>query len=57
MSDALFTVTPRATEVQQEREAAHQIAICTSDPYCQADADEHDPGCPIEAELRDTFGF
>lgn len=38
-------------------EAQQQIALCTNDERCQAAADEHDPGCPIEQQLQDELGF
>ena len=34
-----------------------QIAICTRDEPCKAPASGHEPDCPIEAELKRTFGF
>lgn len=34
-----------------------QISICTRDALCQADVDQHEPDCPVEAELKRTFGF
>ncbi len=30
---------------------------CTGNPDCPAEVDEHQPGCPVEQELRDAFGF
>ncbi len=30
---------------------------CTSTHDCPAEADEHQPGCPVEQQLRDEFGF
>ena len=38
-------------------EAEEQIAICTRDSECKAPADGHAPDCPVEAELKATFGF
>lgn len=34
-----------------------QTAVCTKDENCTADVDGHDPDCPVEHELRQTFGF
>lgn len=34
-----------------------QIAICTRDEHCVAPADGHEADCPIEAELKRTFGY
>ncbi len=30
---------------------------CTNDTNCKAEADEHNETCPVERELRETFGF
>jgi hypothetical protein len=30
---------------------------CTNSEGCTAQADEHVEGCPVERDLRDTFGF
>ncbi len=34
-----------------------QNAICTRDENCTAQADEHDDECPVEARLREEFGY
>jgi hypothetical protein len=34
-----------------------QVAFCTNDERCQAAADEHDPDCPVEEQLREEFKF
>jgi hypothetical protein len=35
----------------------HQIELCTNDHKCRAEPDEHDPGCPVEQQLKDELGF
>ncbi len=30
---------------------------CTRDEDCRAEADEHDPHCPVEKLLKDELGF
>jgi hypothetical protein len=32
-------------------------ATCTRDTQCKAGADAHEADCPVEVELRETFGF
>jgi hypothetical protein len=34
-----------------------QIAMCTRDEHCLAPADAHEPDCPVELEMRRTYGF
>ena len=34
-----------------------QIILCTNDDQCKANADEHLDTCPVEAELKATFGY
>ena len=38
-------------------EVVVQNAICTRDENCTAQADEHQPDCPVEQRLREEFGF
>ncbi len=32
-------------------------ARCSRDIYCSAEADQHEPDCPVEQRLRDELGF
>lgn len=34
-----------------------QHAACTRDERCQAEADEHEPDCPVELRLKEYFGY
>ena len=33
------------------------LAFCTQDNQCAAEADQHQPDCPVEQRLRDELGF
>ncbi len=30
---------------------------CSRDIYCRAEANEHEPDCPVERRLKETFGY
>lgn len=34
-----------------------QAALCTKDDLCKAEADQHEPDCPVEWMLREEMGF
>jgi hypothetical protein len=43
--------------LEEQLEFSSALAFCTRDAQCQAEADEHEPDCPVELELREEFGF
>lgn len=51
----LFGGEKKHADVVKEIET--QSGICTRDAQCTAGPDEHEPDCPKEQELLDTFGF
>jgi hypothetical protein len=60
MADSIARVRAAMTsgEGQQlELVVIRPLAFCTMDEECQAEADEHAGDCPVELELRETFGF
>ncbi len=34
-----------------------QTAICTQSDDCRAEADGHEPDCPVEQRLKDEIGY
>lgn len=40
-----------------KEEPVDRYPCCDRTDTCQADVDEHAPECPVEQQLRDTFGF
>ncbi len=40
-----------------ERTTTSSRHKCSRDIYCRAEANEHEPDCPVEQRLKDELGF